>query len=151
MAVRAMGDFPSQFLPSGDCVLISIAPAQIFTWSYGLQVVRINAASNAAKVINLKPFGNWSDMQLIADAVGLGEPFRGEHSVSGWTYRSSPKPATGERFRHNEPHESLNNRRASISSRHVTSLWSQCLGLRDVTSIVAAHLYFPIFTMEAQS
>ncbi len=86
----------------------------------GLQMIRIDATSNAAEMVNGQPFGNWSDEQFVRDAmrrlfkacastVAMDCIGNGYLAVSGPSDCSSPEPASGIRFGRDVAHKSFGN------------------------------------------
>lgn len=75
------------------------APERINPWSDGLQVARIYARTDTAKVVELEASGNWADGQFVRNAVGMRRPAaafpgrKAELSIAMPVEPASPKPA----------------------------------------------------------
>ncbi len=103
---------------------VSAEPAsQVFLLSDGLQMIGVNAAANAAEMVNLEPFRNLAHEQFVSHAMG----FDCSHfamviylPISPIVKGRHPQPATGIRLWGNIGEESVYQRCYSLNS-HVIS------------------------------
>ncbi len=104
------------------------------------QVSRIDAAPNAAQVVNLQSCWYWPRGHFIHDSVCICGFTHADlkSSVPASGYCAQPKPASGVGFWGNVAHEALKNWYLRCS--HVILLRSHRLGLHDATNIGAARL-----------
>lgn len=123
---------------------------QIFATSDRLQMGWIDATSHAAEMIEVQTFWNWTNKNLVRDAMGRSQAIRSLGFVSdiksavsiSVSVRSCEQPASGIRIRRNVPHEAVNQGYASIAFSHVTPFKSHRSGLLVSGQDVAARSYF---------
>lgn len=129
--------------------LAAVGSAQnIFASAHWFQMPRIYATADAAYMIEIKTFRNAVSEVFKCPSVGRhGNRFRDSKSTvsvdstfARSCYAAGPEPAAGEWLWRNELPESFECCR--IASRHVTSLGSLCLGLREAGNFVAARSHF---------
>jgi hypothetical protein len=61
-----------------------------------LKVLRVDAMTNSAKMVDLLAVGNWPDKQLVSDAMRSVwfSPPGGELAIAASVFTSGPEPAT---------------------------------------------------------
>jgi len=147
--IEKMASFAMRLISQGT----ELAAPDIFFGGHWLQMAGIYARANAAQMIELHAGRDWSDEVFVSPSVGIhGFAFRNSKTpiaiqvaVTGRENAASPKPATGVRLRRNELPKPF--KCCRIASRHLISLGSRCLGLREAGNFVAARFYFtPLFS-----
>jgi|SRR5580700_627424 hypothetical protein len=128
-------------------VFSGIAAGHIFCLRHNFKVLWINTAGHLAKMVDNKPFPNWTFEKSVGGAVCSHELSEREETVSIRGNASHPNPSSGIRLRGNVGHESF----GYAWSSHVTPFKSHRLGLRVSGQDVAARFYFLITPCEVQA
>lgn len=122
-----------------------ILASHVFLLGYRFEMVRIDTASNAAKMVNLIPGWYLSLKNIVGYSVCSGDNHSliCHSSVTISSHTARPQPTTGIRFWRDVRKKSIEN--ANLGFRHVmTLLWSACSGLRDIASVDVARSYFTL-------
>jgi hypothetical protein len=135
-----------------------IAASYIFAWRNSFKVLRINASSVSAKMVECETIGNGTHKQFICDTVSAANlSVESELAISPRSAavlafhgnRSSPEPAAGKRFWRYVREKYFE--WCILASRHASLLWAYRLGLREAGNFVAARFHFTHLLLPLQS
>jgi hypothetical protein len=145
MSLRAMSYRGPDYIPSFYSGGVPFSTSQVLLKSHRFKMKRIDAAAYPAQVVQLQPFRDLADQQLVAESMSLETDRMAihsveEYSVATYVQGSRPKPASSGWLRRYILPELLFS--VTLGSSHSILLKSFWSGLHDVVSVVAARSYF---------